>query len=49
VAFEHRGLRDVSARTAFLIDGGGFVRGAWGYETSELPDFDVLLASARAL
>ena len=49
VAFEHRGLRDVSARTAFLIDGGGVVRGAWRYETSELPDFDVLLASARAL
>jgi glutaredoxin-dependent peroxiredoxin len=49
VAFEHRGLRDVSARTAFLIDGGGGVRGAWRYETSELPDFEVLLASARAL
>jgi glutaredoxin-dependent peroxiredoxin len=49
VAFEHRGLRNVSARTAFLIDGGGVVRGAWKYETSELPDFDVLLTSARAL
>ena len=49
MAFEHRGLRNVSARTAFLIDGGGVVRGAWRYETSELPDFDVLLASARAL
>jgi len=49
VAFEHRGLRNVSARTAFLIGGDGVVRGAWRYETSELPDFDVLLASARAL
>jgi glutaredoxin-dependent peroxiredoxin len=49
VAFEHRGLRNVSARTAFLIDGAGVIRGAWRYETSELPDFDVLLASARAL
>jgi glutaredoxin-dependent peroxiredoxin len=49
IAFEHRGLRDVSARTAFLVDGAGVVRGAWRYETSELPDFDVLLASARAL
>jgi glutaredoxin-dependent peroxiredoxin len=49
VAFEHRGLRNVSARTAFLIDGGGVVRGAWKYETSELPDFEVLLTSARAL
>jgi glutaredoxin-dependent peroxiredoxin len=49
IAFEHRGLRDVSARTAFLVDGGGVVRGAWRYETSELPDFDALLTSARAL
>jgi peroxiredoxin len=49
VAFEHRGLRNVSARSAFLIDGGGIVRGTWRYETSELPDLDVLLASARAL
>ena len=49
VAFEHRGLRNVSARSAFLIGGDGVVRGAWRYETSELPDFDVLLASARAL
>jgi glutaredoxin-dependent peroxiredoxin len=49
VAFEHRGLRDVSARTAFLIGDDCVVRGAWRYQTSELPDFDVLLASARAL
>jgi glutaredoxin-dependent peroxiredoxin len=49
VAFEHRGLRDVSARSAFLIDGDGVVRGAWRYETAELPDFDELLAAAQAL
>jgi peroxiredoxin len=49
VAIDHRGLRDVSARSAFLVDGDGVVRGAWPYETSELPDFDVLLAAARAL
>ena len=49
VAIEHRGLRDVSARSAFLVDGDGAVRGAWGYESSELPDFDVLLAAAQAL
>ena len=49
VAFEHRGLRDVSGRSAFLIDRGGSVRGAWRYETSELPDFDVLLSAARGL
>jgi peroxiredoxin len=49
VAFEYRGLRDVSERSAFLIDGEGVVRGAWRYETSELPDLDELLAAANAL
>jgi peroxiredoxin len=49
VAFDFRGLRDVSARSAFLIDGQGVIRGAWSYDTSELPDFDELLAAARAL
>ena len=49
VAIEHNGMRDVSARSAFLVDGDGTIRGAWRYETSELPDLDVLLAAARAL
>jgi peroxiredoxin len=49
VAFDFRGLRDVSQRSAFLIDGGGVVRGVWTYDTGELPDFDELLSSARAL
>jgi glutaredoxin-dependent peroxiredoxin len=49
VGFEYRGLRDVSGRTAFLVDREAVVRGAWAYETSELPDFDELLAAARAL
>jgi peroxiredoxin len=49
VAFDFRGMRDVSARSAFLVDGEGVVRGAWPYETSELPDFDVLLEAARDL
>ena len=49
VAHEYRGLRDVSERSAFLIDHGGIVRGAWRYESTEMPDFDVLLAAARAL
>jgi peroxiredoxin len=49
VAFELRGLRDVSARSAFLIDREGVVRGAWGYEPAELPDLDELLAAARAM
>jgi glutaredoxin-dependent peroxiredoxin len=49
VAFEYRGLKDVSERSAFLVDREGVVRGAWRYETSELPDFDELLAAARLL
>jgi peroxiredoxin len=49
VAFEYRGMRDVSARSAFLIDRDGVVLGAWAYGTSEVPNFDVLLAAAQAL
>jgi glutaredoxin-dependent peroxiredoxin len=49
VAFEHRGLRDVSARSAFLIGQDGVVRAAFGYGTVELPDLDELLAAARLL
>jgi peroxiredoxin len=49
VAQDYRGMRDVAERTAFLVDGTGTVRGAWRYETSEVPDFDVLLEAARAL
>jgi glutaredoxin-dependent peroxiredoxin len=49
VAHEFRGLRDVAERSAFLVDGDAIVRGAWKYETSELPDLDELLAAARNL
>ena len=49
VAFEHRGLRDVSERSAFLVDADGVVRGAWKYANDELPDIDELLAAARSL
>ena len=49
VAHEHRGLQDVAERTAFLVDRDGTVRGAWRYETAEVPDFDELLSAARAL
>ena len=48
VAHEYRGLRDVSERAAFLVGDDGTVRGAWRYRTDEVPDFDVLLAAARA-
>jgi peroxiredoxin len=49
IAHEHRGLQDVAERTAFLVDQEGTVRGAWRYETAEVPDFDELLSAARAL
>lgn len=49
VAIEHNGMRDVSRRSAFLLDGDGVVRGAWEYRNDELPDLDVLIAAARAL
>ena len=49
VAFDFRGLKDVSGRSAFLIERDGTIRGAWRYETSELPDFDVLLEAVRAM
>ena len=49
IAHEHRGLQDVAERTAFLVDQAGTVRGAWRYETAEVPDFDELLSAAQAL
>ncbi|HEY6835129.1 MAG TPA: redoxin domain-containing protein [Gaiellaceae bacterium] len=49
IGHEHRGLQDVAERTAFLVDRDGTVRGAWRYETAEVPDFDELLSAARAL
>jgi peroxiredoxin len=49
VAQEFRGMKDVPERAAFLLDREGRVRGAWRYENAEVPDFDELLAAARAL
>ena len=49
IAREFRGLRDVAERTAFLVDPDGTVRGSWRYDTSEVPDFDELLAAGRDL
>jgi Peroxiredoxin len=49
IAFEFRGLKDVSQRCAFLVDEQSVVQGAWFYETGELPDFDELLEAARGL
>ena len=47
IAFDFRGLKDVSERSAFLVDTDGVVRAAWAYDTSEVPDFDQILESAR--
>ena len=49
VGFEFRGFHDVPQRSAFLVDGAGTIRGAWIYDTGELPDVDVLLEAARGL
>jgi peroxiredoxin len=49
VAQDFRGYRDVAERTAFLVGADGVIRGAWRYQTSEVPDFDELLAAAREL
>ena len=49
IAHEFHGFQDLAERTAFLVDQSGTVRGAWRYETAEVPDFDELLSAARAL
>ena len=49
IAFEYRGLKDVASRTTFLVDSGRTVRGAWRYDTGEVPDFHAPLEAARAL
>jgi peroxiredoxin len=49
VAHDFRGYKDVAERTAFLVDRSGTVRGAWRYETAEVPDFDELVSAAQAL
>ena len=38
VAFDYRGLRDVSARSAFLVDQGGVIRAVWSYDVAAVPD-----------
>ena len=47
IAFDFRGLKDVSERSAFLVGTDGVVRAAWAYDTSEVPDFEVILEAAR--
>ena len=47
IAFDFRGLKDVSERSAFLVGTDAVVRAAWAYDTSEVPDFEVILEAAR--
>ena len=49
VGRDYRGMDDVARRTAFLIERGGTVRGAWAYEDGEVPDLDELLSAAQDL
>ena len=46
---EFRGDRAVADRSAFLVAEDGTVRGAWRYDTAEVPDFDELVRAAQAL
>ena len=49
VESDFRGHHGVAERSAFLVDPDGTVRGAWRYDTAEVPDFDELLRAAQAL
>ena len=46
---DYHGMRGVAERSAFLVDPGGTVRGAWRYDSGEVPDVDELLRAAREL
>jgi peroxiredoxin len=48
VAFEPLGMRDVAARSSFLIEDGETVVVAWMLG-GELPDIDAVIAAASAL
>jgi peroxiredoxin len=49
VAGGYKGMERVPVRSAFLVGRDGIIRGAWRYESSEVPDVDVLLAAARSV
>jgi peroxiredoxin len=46
VAFEPLGMRDVSARASFLVEGGETIRESWMHG-GELPDIDAVIAAAK--
>ena len=45
---EFRSHCGVPDRSAFLVAKDGTVRGAWRYDTAEVPDFDELVRAAQA-
>jgi peroxiredoxin len=47
IAHVYRGFEGIPRRSAFLLDPDGTVRGAWRYDSGELPDLDELLSAAR--
>src|SRR5579862_2711235 len=49
IAHRYRDFEDVARRSAFLVDESGTIRGAWLYDSGDLPDADELLAAARGL
>jgi peroxiredoxin len=49
IAHDFRGMSDVAERATFLVERGGTVRRSWLHDPGEVPDFDELLAAARAL
>ena len=49
IAHDYRGLRDVAARSAFLVAPDRVVSWARRYETGEVPDVDELVSTARSL
>ena len=50
IAHEHpNGMHGIAQRSAFLVDESLTVRGAWRYDTDDVPDVDELVAAARAL
>jgi len=46
VAFEPLGMRDVPARSSFLVEDGATIRESWMHGR-ELPDLDAVIAAAR--
>jgi peroxiredoxin len=49
IARDFRGYKDISVRSAFLVDAAGTIQATWRYDDSEVPDFDALVSAAKAV